>query len=114
MGRPRASEFPLSRQRFRNENPRDLGRLSRKWGEVRRAAEGGEKRKNSGYWGGPGLGTPPPKCLEVEASLGRSPTGLLSAWKGAGGRGPLGILTEGVGRTEESGQSPPQGAEIGA
>lgn len=64
---------------FRNENPRDLGRLSRKWGEVRRAAEEGGKRKNSGYWGGPGLGTPPPKCPEVEGSLGRSQTGLLSA-----------------------------------
>ena len=69
---------------------------------MRRAAEGGGQRKKSGSWGGPGLGTPPPKCPAVEASVGRSPTGLLrGSWEGAGGRDPSGALTEGVGRTKE-------------
>lgn len=45
-------------------------------GRSARAAEGGERRKKCGSWGGPRLRTPPPKCPAAEAVVGQSPTGL--------------------------------------
>lgn len=45
-------------------------------GRSEKGSRRGAGRKKSGSCGGPGLGTPPSKCLEVEASIGRSQTRL--------------------------------------
>lgn len=50
--------------------------------------------KKSGYWGGPGRGTLPPKRPAVEASVGRSRIGLSP---------PAGVRSEVPGKTLEAG-----------
>lgn len=87
---------------------RDPGEAVGEVGKRGKSSRRGMGRKKSGSCGGPGLGTPPPKCPGVEALVGRSQTGLSGP---AGGcRGLSEALTKEAGRAGGPRPSPPRGA----